>query len=152
MSRKGNCLDNAVIENFFNTQSELLYLQSFQSMEHFKQELVEYLDYYNNRRIKAKLKRACRLQFTDSKPFRLLEQFCFKLLSNSFLGALSFYSYPGISFVSVLPFFSLTSYIFTVKRGKIHGKYFYAIRRFISVFAFSIDECAYQSIVILILA
>mgnify|MGYP002538312022 CR=1 FL=1 len=26
------------------------------TMEHFKQELIEYLDYYNNRRIKAKLK------------------------------------------------------------------------------------------------
>jgi len=57
MSRKGNCLDNAVIENFFGLlKSELLYLQEFRSMEHFKQELVEYLDYYNNRRIKAKLK------------------------------------------------------------------------------------------------
>ena len=57
MSRKGNCLDNAVIENFFGLlKSELLYLQEFQSMEHFKQELMEYLDYYNNRRIKAKLK------------------------------------------------------------------------------------------------
>ena len=57
MSRKGNCLDNAVIENFFGLlKSELLYLQEFQSMEHFKQELIEYLDYYNNRRIKAKLK------------------------------------------------------------------------------------------------
>ena len=57
MSRKGNCLDNAVIENFFGLlKTELLYLQEFQSMEHFKQELVDYLDYYNNRRIKAKLK------------------------------------------------------------------------------------------------
>lgn len=57
MSRKGNCLDNAVIENFFGLlKSELLYLQQFQSMEHFKQELVEYLDYYNNHRIKANLK------------------------------------------------------------------------------------------------
>ena len=57
MSRKGNCLDNAVIENFFGLlKSELLYLQEFQSMQHFKQELMEYLDYYNNRRIKAKLK------------------------------------------------------------------------------------------------
>ena len=57
MSRKGNFLDNAVIENFFGLlKSELLYLQEFQSMEHFKQELVAYLDYYNNRRIKAKLK------------------------------------------------------------------------------------------------
>ena len=57
MSRKGNCLDNAVIENFFGVlKSELFYLQEFQSMELFKQELIAYLDYYNNRRIKAKLK------------------------------------------------------------------------------------------------
>lgn len=57
MSRKGNCLDNAVMENFFGIiKSELLYLQEFYSIEHFIQELVEYLDYYNNRRIKAKLK------------------------------------------------------------------------------------------------
>jgi transposase InsO family protein len=57
MSRKGNCLDNAVIENFFGLlKSELLYLQDFDSIEHFKAELIEYLDYYNNRRIKAKLK------------------------------------------------------------------------------------------------
>ena len=57
MSRKGNCLDNAVMENFFGLlKSELLYLQEFDSMEHFKQELIEYLDYYNNRRIKTKLK------------------------------------------------------------------------------------------------
>ena len=57
MSRKGNCLDNAVMENFFGLlKSELLYLQKFDSLEHFKAELVSYLDYYNNRRIKAKLK------------------------------------------------------------------------------------------------
>lgn len=57
MSRKGNCLDNAVMENFFGIlKSELLYLKEFDSIEQFKQELIEYLDYYNNRRIKAKLK------------------------------------------------------------------------------------------------
>lgn len=57
MSRKGNCLDNAVMENFFGIlKSELLYLQEFDSIEHFKAELIDYLDYYNNRRIKAKLK------------------------------------------------------------------------------------------------
>jgi len=57
MSRKGNCLDNAVIENFFGLlKSELLYLLDFQSMDHFKQELIEYWNYYNNRRIKAKRK------------------------------------------------------------------------------------------------
>lgn len=57
MSRKGNCLDNAVTENFFGLlKSELLYLQNFDSLEHFEAELVEYLDYYNNHRIKVKLK------------------------------------------------------------------------------------------------
>ncbi|MEG1515453.1 MAG: IS3 family transposase, partial [Clostridia bacterium] len=57
MSRKGNCLDNAVMENFFGLlKSELLYLQDFDSLQHFKDELIAYLDYYNNRRIKAKLK------------------------------------------------------------------------------------------------
>ena len=57
MSRKCNCLDNAVIEDFFGLlKSELLFLQEFESLEHFKHELIDYLDYYNNRRIKAKLK------------------------------------------------------------------------------------------------
>jgi transposase InsO family protein len=57
MSRKGNCLDNAVMENFFGLlKSELLYLQEFDSIKHFKAELIDYLDYYNNRRIKTKLK------------------------------------------------------------------------------------------------
>ena len=56
MSRNGTCLDNAVIENFFGLlKSELLYLQKFDYMEHFKVELVDDLDYYNNRRRKAKL-------------------------------------------------------------------------------------------------
>lgn len=57
MSRKGNCLDNAVIESFFGIlKSELLYLQHFESIEHFKAELIEYLHYYNNHRSKTKLK------------------------------------------------------------------------------------------------
>ena len=57
MSRKGNCYDNSVMENFFgHLKSELLYLQEFESMEHFKAELIDYIDYYNNRRIKARLK------------------------------------------------------------------------------------------------
>ena len=57
MSRKGNCLDNAVIENFFGIlKSELLYLQKFESMEEFRKELITYLEYYNRSRIKIKLK------------------------------------------------------------------------------------------------
>lgn len=64
MSRKGNCLDNAAIESFFAIlKSELLHLQAFSSMEHFKAELVDYLDYYNNRRIKLKLKGMCPVKY-----------------------------------------------------------------------------------------
>ena len=64
MSRKGNCLDNAVMENFFGIlKTELFYLQVFDSLEHFMQELVDYIDYYNNCRIKQKLKGMSPVQF-----------------------------------------------------------------------------------------
>ena len=57
MSRKANCLDNAVMENFFGLlKSELLYLHKFDNIQHFINELHSYIDYYNNRRIKEKLK------------------------------------------------------------------------------------------------
>ena len=57
MSRKGNCLDNAVIESFFGLlKSELLYLQEFENIEHFEKELADYMHYYNRKRMKAKLK------------------------------------------------------------------------------------------------
>ncbi|MDF2536200.1 MAG: Integrase catalytic region [Bacillales bacterium] len=57
MSRKGNCLDNAVMENFFgHLKSELLYLLEFKNINHFIDELHEYIYYYNHKRIKAKLK------------------------------------------------------------------------------------------------
>lgn len=56
MSRKGNCLDNACAENFFGLlKTELLYLQEFHSVEHFIEELHEYIEWYNNKRIKLKL-------------------------------------------------------------------------------------------------
>jgi transposase InsO family protein len=64
MSRKGNCLDNAVMENFFGIlKTELLYLQTFDSMEHFKRELLDYLHYYNHHRIKQKLKGMSPVQY-----------------------------------------------------------------------------------------
>lgn len=45
------------MENFFGLlKSELLYLQNFQSIEDFEKKLHEYIYYYNNKRIKLKLK------------------------------------------------------------------------------------------------
>lgn len=57
MSRKNNCLDNAVIKNFFGIlKTELPYLQKFESMDHFLTELDAYILYYNEKWMKAKLK------------------------------------------------------------------------------------------------
>ena len=64
MSRKGNCLDNSVMENFFGLlKSELLYLREFASIDEFIIELEKYIDYYNNKRIKAKLKGLSPVQY-----------------------------------------------------------------------------------------
>ena len=57
MSRKGNCLDNAVMENWFGImKTEFFYQKKFETIESFKAELGEYIHYYNHDRIKQKLK------------------------------------------------------------------------------------------------
>lgn len=64
MSRKGSCLDNSVMENFFGLlKSELLYLREFSSMGKFRVELKKYIDYYNNKRIKSKQKGLSPVQY-----------------------------------------------------------------------------------------
>ena len=59
MSRKGNCIDNCIMETFFGTlKREMFYghEQEFQRFEQLYQAITEYIDYYNNRRIKGKTK------------------------------------------------------------------------------------------------
>ena len=57
MSRKGKCLDNAMMENFFGLmKKELLYVNHFEDIEQFKRELKRYIRYYNNDRIKLRIK------------------------------------------------------------------------------------------------
>ena len=57
MSRKGNCLDNSMMENFFGLmKNELLYVNHFDSIEDFENELKKYIWWYNNKRIKLRLK------------------------------------------------------------------------------------------------
>ena len=56
MSRKGNCLDNSVIESFFGMlKSEFFYGQIFKTIDEFINGIDEYLYYYNNLRIKENL-------------------------------------------------------------------------------------------------
>lgn len=64
MSRKGNCLDNAMMENFFGLmKNELLYLQEWDSIAQFKKALRTYIRYYNNDRIKLRLKGKSPVQY-----------------------------------------------------------------------------------------
>lgn len=59
MSRKGNCIDNCIMETFFGTlKREMFYghEHEFQTFEQLKQAIAEYIDYYNNKRIKGKTK------------------------------------------------------------------------------------------------
>lgn len=56
MSRKGNCLDNSPMENFFGIlKQEIYYGKKFYSYEELKETIEEYIEYYNKDRIKEKL-------------------------------------------------------------------------------------------------
>lgn len=64
MSRKENCLDNAAIESFFATlKSEFFYLGHFDSIESFRKGVEDYINYYNNDRIRMKLKGLSPVQY-----------------------------------------------------------------------------------------
>lgn len=52
MSRKGNCLDNSIMENFFGIlKQEMYYGQTYKSYEQLKQSLEIYIKYYNEERM-----------------------------------------------------------------------------------------------------
>ena len=56
MSRKGNCYDNSVMENFFGIlKQEMYYGTVFYSYEELKETIEKYIIYYNEQRIKQKL-------------------------------------------------------------------------------------------------
>jgi len=56
MSRKGNCMDNGAMENFFGRlKVEMFYGEKFESVDAFIEHLEQYIDYYNNVRISLKL-------------------------------------------------------------------------------------------------
>jgi transposase InsO family protein len=56
MSRKGNCRDNSVMENFFGImKQEMYYGVVYYSYEQLKEAIDKYIRYYNEKRIKEKL-------------------------------------------------------------------------------------------------
>ena len=59
MSRKGNCLDNSLMENFFGImKNEMFYGHEyeFESLDQLEKAMIEYIEYYNKERITVKLK------------------------------------------------------------------------------------------------
>ena len=64
MSRKGNCLDNAAMESFFAIlKSELFHPTKFASVQSLQSAITDYIHYYNNDRIKLKLKGLSPVQY-----------------------------------------------------------------------------------------
>lgn len=64
MSRKGNCMDNGAMENFFGRlKVEMFYGEKFESVNAFIDELKKYIHYYNNERISTKLKGMSPVQY-----------------------------------------------------------------------------------------
>ena len=64
MSRKGNCMDNGIMENFFGRlKVEMYYGEKFESPWGFIEKLEEYIHYYNNERISMKLKGMSPVQY-----------------------------------------------------------------------------------------
>ena len=64
MSRKGNCMDNGIMENFFGRlKVEMFYGEKFESPRGFIEKLEEYIQYYNNERISLKLKGMSPVQY-----------------------------------------------------------------------------------------
>ncbi|WP_152162221.1 IS3 family transposase, partial [Streptococcus pneumoniae] len=66
MSRKGNSPDNGMMESFFGIlKSEMFYgyEKTFKSLNQLEQAIVDYIDYYNNKRIKVKLKGLSLVQY-----------------------------------------------------------------------------------------
>jgi putative transposase len=64
MSRRGNCLDNAVVENFFGTlKSELYYLKKYKSVKELRKDIEGYIQYYNKERISLALNGMSPIQY-----------------------------------------------------------------------------------------
>ena len=68
MSRKGNCLDNSPMENFFGKiKNEMFYGNEFKykTLDELKIAIELYIDYFNNKRVTVKLKGLTPIQYRN---------------------------------------------------------------------------------------
>lgn len=67
MSRKGNCLDNSPMENFFSLlKQEIFHGEIYRSFNELKEAIDQYIYYYNNKRMKKKLNWKSPVEFRKS--------------------------------------------------------------------------------------
>ncbi|MCF1285305.1 IS3 family transposase [Streptococcus sinensis] len=81
MSRKGTSTDNGMMESLFGVlKTEMFYgfEESFKSLDHLEQAITDYIFYYNNKRIKAKLKhtKISSEKISDGRKYSLLFSLC----------------------------------------------------------------------------
>lgn len=65
-SRKGNCMDNSIMENFFGIMKKEMfygYEKDFKTLEELKLAMVKYINYYNHKRINKKRKGLSPLEY-----------------------------------------------------------------------------------------
>ena len=65
-SRKGNCMDNSIMENFFGIMKKETfygYEKDFKTLEELKSAMVKYINYYNHKRINKKIKGLSPLEY-----------------------------------------------------------------------------------------
>lgn len=65
MSRRGNCWDNAPQESFFGHFKDEACIKSCQSLDELRQEIDEYMTYYNNYRYQWGLNKMTPVQYRD---------------------------------------------------------------------------------------
>lgn len=68
MSRKGNCLDNSPMENFFGRMKNEMfygYEYEFKTLDELEIAMKEYIEYYNTQRITTKLKGLTPVQYRN---------------------------------------------------------------------------------------
>ncbi|WP_290657030.1 IS3 family transposase [Anaerovibrio sp.] len=64
MSRKGNCLDNSIMESFFGILKTEIYLgEKYNTIEKLVDAINEYIHYYHNKRIKLRLNGLSPIQY-----------------------------------------------------------------------------------------
>lgn len=69
MSRKGNCIDNSIMESFFGTmKNEMFYghEKEFKTFDDLKKAVAKYIRYYNKERIREKSKWMPPLKFREA--------------------------------------------------------------------------------------